>query len=67
MDTDLDHNRKFIIPSIGHYGSHTADFMQIGRMVESLGITHLDVLEGGYSDQLPELIYQYLRGVMGKE
>jgi acetoin utilization deacetylase AcuC-like enzyme len=40
-----------------------ADFMQIGRMVAELQVPHLDVLEGGYSDQLPELVYQYLRGV----
>ncbi|MEM6885356.1 MAG: histone deacetylase [Verrucomicrobiota bacterium] len=39
------------------------DFKQIGQMVKSLAVPHLDVLEGGYSNQLPELIHQYLRGV----
>jgi len=39
------------------------DFNQIGQMVRELKLPHLDVLEGGYSNQLPELIYQYLRGV----
>ncbi len=41
------------------------DFKQIGQMVADLGVPHLDVLEGGYSDQLPELIFQYLSGVTG--
>lgn len=39
------------------------DFKQIGQMIDELGLPHLDVLEGGYSNQLPELIYQYLKGV----
>ncbi len=42
------------------------DFKQIGQMVKTLAVPHLDVLEGGYSNQLPELIYQYLKGVSVK-
>lgn len=45
---------------------NSGDFKQIGQMVKGLGVPHLDVLEGGYSNQLSELIYQYLIGVAGK-
>ncbi|MEM6823400.1 MAG: histone deacetylase [Verrucomicrobiota bacterium] len=39
------------------------DFHSIGHRIASLNCPHLHVLEGGYSDQLPELIHAYLMGL----
>ena len=38
-----------------------------GRNDTGLGIPAFSVLEGGYSDQLPELIFAYLRGLAGAD
>lgn len=42
------------------------DFHWIGAQLKATGIPFYSVLEGGYSDDLPELIEAYLSGVMGK-
>lgn len=40
------------------------DFQWIGSAVAKLGCPHLHVLEGGYSDDLPNLIFSYLKGLV---
>ncbi len=42
------------------------DFHWLGETIRGLGIPAFSVLEGGYSDDLPELILAYLRGLEGK-
>jgi acetoin utilization deacetylase AcuC-like enzyme len=39
------------------------DYLWLGRSLRNLGIPHFSVLEGGYSDELPELIEAYLEGL----
>lgn len=38
------------------------DFKRIGKMVQKFSIPTLSLLEGGYSDDLPQLIHAYLMG-----
>jgi acetoin utilization deacetylase AcuC-like enzyme len=42
------------------------DFYWLGQSLRKLGIPMLSLLEGGYSEDLPDLICAYLRGVEGK-
>jgi acetoin utilization deacetylase AcuC-like enzyme len=42
------------------------DFHWLGRELRVLNVPFFSVLEGGYSDDLPELILAYLKGVEGK-
>ena len=42
-----------------------SDFKWIGQQLQGLGIPFYSLLEGGYSDALPELIMAYLKGVVG--
>ena len=42
------------------------DFHWIGGELRKSGVPFFSVLEGGYSDELPELILAYLKGVSGK-
>ena len=42
------------------------DFHWLGSELGGAGVPVFSVLEGGYSDDLPELILAYLRGVSGK-
>ena len=42
------------------------DFHWLGRELRALTIPFFSLLEGGYSKDLPELIFSYLRGVEGK-
>ena len=42
------------------------DFYWLGRSLRALGAPMFSVLEGGYSRELPELIFAYLKGVEGK-
>ncbi len=39
------------------------DFRWIGERLKATGVPFYSVLEGGYSDDLPELIFAYLQGV----
>ena len=40
------------------------DYEEFGRMFTSSGLAHCAVLEGGYSDELPELVTAYVRGAI---
>ena len=42
------------------------DFRWLGEKLRDLGVPLFSLLEGGYSDDLPELILAYLRGLTGK-
>ena len=42
------------------------DFHWLGRSLRGLGVPFFSLLEGGYSHELPELIFAYLKGVEGK-
>jgi acetoin utilization deacetylase AcuC-like enzyme len=42
------------------------DFYWLGQSLRALGAPMFSVLEGGYSRDLPELIFAYLKGVEGK-
>lgn len=42
------------------------DFHWIGSRITELGVKTFSLLEGGYSDDLPELIEAYLTGLAGK-
>ncbi|HEY1489673.1 MAG TPA: histone deacetylase [Verrucomicrobiae bacterium] len=42
------------------------DFHWLGQELRVLNVPFFSVLEGGYSDDLPELIFAYLKGVEGK-
>jgi len=42
------------------------DFHWLGQELRKLGLPMFSVLEGGYSDELPELIFAYLKGLNGK-
>jgi len=41
------------------------DFHWLGKQIRDLGIPAFSVLEGGYSDDLPELVLAYLKGIEG--
>jgi acetoin utilization deacetylase AcuC-like enzyme len=42
------------------------DFYWLGRSLRALDVPMFSLLEGGYSRELPELIFAYLKGVEGK-
>jgi acetoin utilization deacetylase AcuC-like enzyme len=42
------------------------DFNWLGQGLRKLGVPVLSLLEGGYSDDLPDLILAYLKGIEGK-
>jgi acetoin utilization deacetylase AcuC-like enzyme len=42
------------------------DFHWLGASLRQLGVPFFSLLEGGYSQDLPELIFAYLTGVEGK-
>ena len=42
------------------------DYYWLGQSLRKLGLPLFSLLEGGYSDDLPELIFAYLRGLEGK-
>ncbi|NOS71256.1 MAG: histone deacetylase [Verrucomicrobia bacterium] len=42
------------------------DFHWLGSELRKVGVPLFSVLEGGYSDDLPQLILSYLKGVAGK-
>lgn len=41
------------------------DYYWLGQQIKRLGIPAFNVLEGGYSSDLPELVLSYLRGLSG--
>ena len=42
------------------------DYHWLGQTIHGLGVPTFSLLEGGYSDDLPELIFAYLKGLDGK-
>ncbi len=42
------------------------DYHWLGSEIRKLGVAVCSVLEGGYSDELPELIFAYIRGLAGR-
>jgi acetoin utilization deacetylase AcuC-like enzyme len=42
------------------------DFHWLGQSLRGLGVPVVSLLEGGYSKDLPELIFAYLKGIEGK-
>ena len=42
------------------------DFHWLGQSFRALNVPFFSLLEGGYSRDLPELIFAYLKGVAGK-
>jgi acetoin utilization deacetylase AcuC-like enzyme len=44
----------------------TEDFYWLGQALRALNTPMFSLLEGGYSRDLPELIFAYLKGVEGK-
>ena len=42
------------------------DFYWLGESLRKLNVPMFSLLEGGYSRDLPELIFAYLKGVAGK-
>jgi len=42
------------------------DFYWLGQKIRALGIPTFSLLEGGYSRDLPDLIFSYLKGIAGK-
>lgn len=42
------------------------DFYWIGKSLREIGVPMFSLLEGGYSKDLPELVFAYLKGVEGK-
>ena len=41
------------------------DFQWLGHSIRQLGITTISLLEGGYSNDLPDLVLAYLKGLTG--
>ena len=44
----------------------TEDFQWLGESLRKTGVPFFSILEGGYSNDLPELIFAYLKGIAGK-
>lgn len=42
------------------------DYHWLGSELSKIGVPMFSLLEGGYSDELPELIFAYLKGIDGK-
>jgi acetoin utilization deacetylase AcuC-like enzyme len=42
------------------------DFHWLGKELRSVGVPMFSLLEGGYSDDLPDLVFAYLKGINGK-
>ena len=42
------------------------DFQWLGKSLRAFGVPMFSVLEGGYSRDLPELIFAYLKGIEGR-
>lgn len=51
---------------IAHETLETEDFQWLGDQIRRLGLPTFSILEGGYSDDLPDLIHAYLAGLMGR-
>jgi len=56
----------YIRDPIGDGVLEVDDFQWLGSSLRAFGVPMFSVLEGGYSRDLPELIFAYLQGVQGK-
>ena len=56
----------YVRDPIGGGALEPEDFYWLGQSLSALGVPMFSVLEGGYSRDLPELIFAYLKGVEGK-
>ncbi len=56
----------YIKDKIAQQTLEVEDFHWIGSELRKSGVPFFSVLEGGYSDELPDLILAYLKGVSGK-
>ena len=55
----------YVRDPIGSGTLEVEDFYWLGQSLRALGVPMFSVLEGGYSRDLPELIFAYLKGVEG--
>ena len=53
----------YALDPIGKENLDVEDFFWLGRRLRELGAPACHLLEGGYSDELPELVLAYLRGL----
>ena len=51
---------------IAHETLESEDYHWLGEKIRKAGLPTLNVLEGGYSDDLPELVLAYLKGLTGR-
>jgi len=51
---------------IAHETLEAEDFHWLGKEVRRQGVATFSVLEGGYSDDLPDLVLAYLKGLAGR-
>lgn len=56
----------YVRDPIGNGSLEPEDFYWLGQSLSTPGVPMFSVLEGGYSRDLPELIFAYLKGVDGK-
>jgi acetoin utilization deacetylase AcuC-like enzyme len=56
----------YVRDPIGNGTLEPEDFHWLGESLRALSVPMFSVLEGGYSRDLPELIFAYLKGVEGK-
>jgi acetoin utilization deacetylase AcuC-like enzyme len=56
----------YVRDPIGSGALEPEDFFWLGQSLRALGVPTFNVLEGGYSRDLPELILAYLKGIEGK-
>jgi acetoin utilization deacetylase AcuC-like enzyme len=80
LESALDHLRDFKPDLVGVSAGFDAyardplaeetleaeDYYWLGQSFRKLGVPVFSLLEGGYSDDLPELIFAYLKGLEGK-
>jgi len=51
---------------LAHGSLEAEDFHWLGAELRKLGVPMFSLLEGGYSNDLPELIFAYLKGIAGQ-
>lgn len=51
---------------LAHGTLEAEDYHWLGQSIHSLGIPAFGILEGGYSDELPDLVLAFLKGLAGK-
>ena len=52
----------FLQDPLTQFALDTVTYRKIGEEIASLGVPAFAVLEGGYSPQLPECVYEFIRG-----